>query len=224
MESGEFEVASEAALHRLSQSTPAMPPFSTPRQRAMGGASAGSSSGSAQTSAAGLSSNTLSTSPFGHTLSPHASPGGAAQATEGLPHARNHRPSSSSGQRPIIPFPTKNRFPESAVVDDEDGAEADSSGSDDADYAAASASGNEAGADTDDANSTAGMDSRAWALRDPALHRRDRPGMDMDVSIPQMLTHAEAAVLTCVAFARSAITFLRTRLGHSEQYGTPGQA
>lgn len=196
MESGEFEVASEAALHRLSQSTPAMPPFSTPRPRAIAGALASSSIGSAQASAAGLASNALSTSPFSHTLSPHASPGGPVQLVDGSSHSRRHRPSSSGGQRPIIPFPTKNRFPESAVVDDEDGGEADSSGSDDADYAAASASGNEAGADTDDANSTAGMDSRAWALRDPALHRRDRPGMDMDVSTLQVHPLHQSNILT----------------------------
>lgn len=91
-------------------------------------------------------------------------------------------------------MPTRNRFPESAVEDEDAGEDMDSSGSE-PDYAAGAsdivyASGNEM--DGDDSASNAGDRDHtaaaslaaarsAWALRDPAM-RRDRQGLDMDLS------------------------------------------
>ena len=91
-------------------------------------------------------------------------------------------------------MPTRNRFPESAVEDDDTG-DMDSSGSE-PDYAAISeaeaapyASGNEMegedsasnAGDSIGGNASLAVARNAWALRDPAL-RRDRPGLDMDLS------------------------------------------
>ena len=158
LETGEFEVASEAALHRLTQSTAALPPITPRANRNPSLSTALSPFGGQRHSSFGSS---LSSMPFETT-------------TSGTPFGGNtdRRPPSSSGRPPV---PTKNRFPEAAVMDDDED-HADSSGSDQ------DLTGNEmlsdAGFADDDAMSAVGdgqapseaptVRNSAWSLRDPS--------------------------------------------------------
>ena len=168
LETGEFEVASEAALHRITQSTASLPPIGGPRNNKSGSCP----------------------SPFG---------------TFGLNNnssADARRPSTSGGKPSI---PTKNRFPESAIVDDEE--DFDSSGSDrdnlgndvlsdtgmmEDDGDAASVAGDASG----DGQMSTSFRNSAWVMRDPGTslwsgqgnpHTPSahlRPTVDNDVSVP----------------------------------------
>ena len=107
LETGEFEVASEAALHRISQSTPAVPAFFSPRQHRNG------SSGSSVSGYRPSLSSPYTYPSQNASASSSAGPGGGGGG-------------GSSSVRPFMP--TRNRFPESAA-DDEDEDAVDSSGS-----------------------------------------------------------------------------------------------
>lgn len=187
LETGEFEVASEAALHRISQSTAAAPSaLATPSRR---NTTAGISGVPSPFSALPR------TSAFGYNVDSTAGPSGT-----------NARPTSSHGGKPPFFNPVRNRFPESVADEEED---IDSSGSE-PDYASAAeagfdpASASDTGGgmmpgDEEEVSSNAGGDMSngdgngfanrsAWTLRDPALYKPltpgtgGRPAAEMDVS------------------------------------------
>lgn len=177
LETGEFEVASEAALHRISQSSAAAPnTLSTPSRRS---------------SAAGVSAVP---SPFASLPRRTTGLGQGTETTAGSSGAFGVRPSSSAGGKPPFFNPVRNRFPES--VADEEEEDIDSSGSE-PDYASAA----EAGFDPASASDTGGgmmvgedeevssnagadlgtaetgmMNRSAWTLRDPAFSKPLTPG------------------------------------------------
>lgn len=190
LETGEFEVASEAALHRISQSSAAAPTaLATPSRRNNAGAAS------------------AMPSPFA-ALSRRAGSGYAAESSAGLSVSGN-RPTSSAGGKPPFSSQVKNRFPES--VADEEEEDIDSSGSE-PDYASAAEAGfdpasasdtggNQMIGEDEDVSSNAGgemgngesgaYNRSAWTLRDPTLYKPPTPGGsarpagEMDVSYPQ---------------------------------------
>lgn len=127
------------------------------------------------------------------------------------PSGTSGRPTSSHGPKPLFQ-PTRNRFPET-VVDDEDDAGVDSSGSEN-DYASLAEAGMDQASASDtgggmligedeDASSNAGENSNgesmafnrsAWLLRDPAISKPLTPGgparvnAEMDVSMLRRYT------------------------------------
>lgn len=187
LETGEFEVASEAALHRISQSSAAAPStLATPsRRNTTAGIPGVPSPFASLPRAAGFGYNVDSTA-----------------GTSGT----NGRPTSSHGGKPPFFNPVRNRFPES-VADEEE--EIDSSGSE-PDYASAAETGFDPasasdtgggmnGGEDEEISSNAGGDNgnpegqsfanrSAWTLRDPALYKPLTPGGpsrqagEMDVS------------------------------------------
>lgn len=196
LETGEFEVASEAALHRINQSSAAAPSaLATPsRRNTTAGFSGVPSPFASLPRAAGLGYNVDST----------AGPS-------------NARPVSSHGGKPPFFNPVRNRFPES-VADEEE--EIDSSGSE-PDYASAAEAGfdpasasdtgggmmvgedeevsSNAGGDMNNGEGMTAFNRSAWTLRDPALGKPLTPGGparppgEMDVSVlPQVITRALA--------------------------------
>ena len=193
LETGEFEVASEAALHRISQSSAAAPSaLSTPSRR---------------NTTAGMSAMP---SPFA-SLPRAAGLGYTADSSAGS-SASGARPTFSAGGKPPYSNQVKNRFPES--VADEEEEDIDSSGSE-PDYASAA----EAGFDMANASDTGGgmmvgedeevssnsggeggagenglANRSAWTLRDPALYKpptpggAGRPSGEVDVSLLHLPT------------------------------------
>lgn len=183
LETGEFEVASEAALHRISQSSAAAPSaLATPGRRN------------------NMSSASAMPSPFA------SLPRGAGNSFAADSSATGGRPTSSAGGKPAYFSQVKNRFPES--VADEEEEDIDSSGSE-PDYASAAEAGfdpasasdtggNAMPGEDEDVSSNAGGDMgigenghlnrSAWTLRDPAIYKpltpggSGRPAGEMDVS------------------------------------------
>lgn len=197
LETGEFEVASEAALHRISQSSAAAP------------------------SALGTPSRRHTTPGMATMLSPFASlpraagMGYAPESSAGI-SVSGARPTSSAATKPPFFNQVKNRFPES-VADEEDD-DIDSSGSE-PDYASAAEAGFDPASASDtggnmmvgedeDVSSNAGGDmgggdsglvSRsAWTLRDPTLYKPPTPGGpgrlagEMDLSPSSVLSWSAA--------------------------------
>lgn len=166
LETGEFEVASEAALNRISQSTPSYPGFTSPRQ---GEGRRSGASGNSQFGVGPGPHGPASHSPFS-TLSPARTTGERGGVLG----------SGGPGGKPAVP--TRNRFPEAAVLDDDDD-NLDSSGSEPDYGTAGEGNGGQMSDnlnDDDDQMSVTGafgadgtIDgarmSNAWTLRDPSM-------------------------------------------------------
>lgn len=123
-------------------------------------------------------------------------------------------------------MPVKNRFPESAV-DDEDGDAIDSSGSE-PDYAIEEAASDIGMQEDEDAASNGGgtaadgselpprPNTNLWSLRDPStsmwnkpLTPNSRPGLDMDVSGQEATLYRFLRLNQLSSFFFTAITFFR---------------